>query len=83
MKRVCLGVLAVSAMALGIGLYLVPLGLVANPNLIELRQSPVLALLAFLKMGAGLTAVAYGIIAPIALLKRVLLVGSGLLLLFF
>ncbi len=73
---------AVSAMALGIGLYLVPLGMVANPNLIELRQSPVLALLAFLKMGAGLTAVAYGIIAPVALLRRVLLVGSGLLLLF-
>ena len=39
---------AFSAMALGLGLYLVPLGMIANPALIALADTPVAALLAAL-----------------------------------
>ena len=72
---------AVSAMALGIGLYLVPLGMVANPDLIALEYAPGKALLAAAKIGFGLSAIAYGVIAPLATWIRLLLPGCGFLLL--
>ena len=50
---------AVSAMALGIGLYLVPLGMVANPDLIALEHAPGKALLAATKTGFSLSAISY------------------------
>jgi len=48
---------AVRSMALGIGLYLVPLGMIASPALIGLASDPWAALAAFVKTGAGLAAV--------------------------
>ena len=72
---------AVSAMALGIGLYLVPLGMVANPDLIALEHAPGKALLAATKIGFSLSAIAYGVIAPLAVWIRLLLIGCGFLLL--
>ena len=42
------------AMTLGVGLYLVPLGLVANPSLILFAERPLLAIVAMLKIGLGL-----------------------------
>lgn len=53
---------AFTAMALGVGLYLIPLGIIANPAIIELRQAPLQAILTFLKIGIGLSAVSYGLI---------------------
>ena len=70
------------AMALGIGLYLIPLAMVANPQLIELFLSPVPALLVFFQVGAGLTAISYGIISPRPVLLRLLLTVIGLVALF-
>ena len=72
---------AVSAMALGIGLYLVRLGMVANPDLIALEHAPNKALLAATKMGFSLSAISYGVIAPLATWIRLLLIGCGFLLL--
>ena len=72
---------AVSAMALGIGLYLVPLGMVANPDLIALEHAPGKALLAATKIGFSLSAISYGVIAPLATWIRLLLIGCGFLLL--
>ena len=72
---------AVSAMALGIGLYLVPLGMVANPDLIALEHASGKALLAATKIGFSLSAISYGVIAPLATWIRFLLIGCGLLLL--
>ena len=72
---------AVSAMALGIGLYLVPLGMVADPDLIALEHAPGKALLAATKIGFSLSAIAYGVIAPLAAWIRLLLIGCGFLLL--
>ena len=45
---------ATQAMRLGLGLYLVPLAFVANPALLAVTQTPGLALLALLKVAAGL-----------------------------
>lgn len=72
---------AMSAMALGLGLYLVPLGMIANPALIELAAEPVTALLAMVKVGAGLAAISFGVIAPLNRLLRggLVLIGAALL----
>jgi len=53
---------AFTAMALGVGLYLIPLGIIANPLIISLADEPVLALLVFVKIAIGLSAVSYGLI---------------------
>ncbi|HAU41865.1 MAG TPA: TRAP transporter permease DctM/Q, partial [Gammaproteobacteria bacterium] len=72
---------AVSAMALGIGLYLVPIGMVVNDDLIRLEQAPLLALIAAVKTGLSLSAIAYGVISTLAAWIRLLLTGCGFLLL--
>jgi len=72
---------ALSAMALGLGLYLVPLGMVANPALIALSADPGAALLAAAKVGAALAAISFGVIAPLHwALRGVLVVAGGVLL---
>jgi TRAP transporter 4TM/12TM fusion protein len=73
---------AVSAMALGLGLYLIPLGMIANPALIELAATPGMALLAALKIGLALAFISFGVIAPKALRLRVALVVAGAVVLF-
>jgi hypothetical protein len=69
---------AFAAMALGLGLYLIPLGMIANPALIALADTPGLALLAALKVGLGLALVSFGVIAPKALWLKAVLVIAGL-----
>jgi TRAP-type uncharacterized transport system fused permease subunit len=73
---------ALSAMALGLGLYLIPLGMIANPALIRLAATPGLAVLAALKVGIGLALVSFGVIAPKALLLRGGLIIAGMAVLF-
>ncbi len=71
------------AMLLGIGLYLIPLGMIANDDLIRLADAPAAAFLAAVKIGLGLTAISYGIIAPKAVWFRATLCAGGLGLLFY
>jgi len=73
---------AVSAMALGLGLYLIPLGMIANPALIELAATPAMALLAALKIGLALAFISFGVISPKALWFRAMLVLAGTTILF-
>ncbi len=70
--------IAGSSMVLGIGLYLIPLAMVANPSIITLFSTPAVSLATFLKLGVSLGAVSYGIIAPTKTLLRLLLIGCGL-----
>jgi len=70
--------IAGNAMALGVGLYLIPLAMVANPALIKLFVTPLPALLVFTKVGISLAAVSYGIIAPKTVITRIALVLVGL-----
>ena len=72
---------AISGMALGVGLYLIPLGMVARPALIGLADAPVAALGAAVKIAAALAAVSFGLIAPWTLWLRMALVALGLALL--
>ncbi len=70
------------AMMLGIGLYLIPLSMVAHPQLIALFTSPVTALFCFVKIGISLGAVSYGLICPRSIWLRSILVVMGLTWLF-
>jgi TRAP transporter 4TM/12TM fusion protein len=70
------------SMALGLGLYFVPLGMVANQDLIELSTKPVAAVLMFLKIGVGLSAISYGIIAARSVVLRISLIIAGMIVLF-
>ncbi|HEY9095601.1 MAG TPA: TRAP transporter fused permease subunit, partial [Hydrogenophaga sp.] len=71
-----------TAMKLGIGLYLIPLGMIANPDLIALDAHPFWALLAMAKVGAGLALVSYGLIAARHWYRQWGFVVGGLVLLF-
>lgn len=73
---------AATAMLLGIGLYLIPLAIIANPALIQFETAPGVALLASLKTGVALYAISMGLIAPYGLIKRAIYVIAGFLLIF-
>ncbi|MEE3045963.1 MAG: TRAP transporter fused permease subunit [Pseudomonadota bacterium] len=66
-----------TAMALGVGLYIVPLAMIANASLIDLGNDPVWAIAAGLKVAVGLTAISFGLISPRAVVTRVALVCAG------
>ena len=68
-----------TAMALGVGLYLVPLGMVARPDLIALASAPGAAALAGLWMAAGLAGVSWLLIGRGRLPLRLLAGAAGLM----
>ncbi len=69
------------AMALGIGLYIIPLMLIHNRELIEIAQTPVAALVAFAKCAAGLTLLSRAVIAKRRAGVRIAQAAGGVLLL--
>ena len=73
---------AFTAMALGVGLYIIPLGMIANPAVIALEATPGLAVLAGLKLLLGLAAVSYGLISAWPAWLRIGLVAVGLAIIF-
>jgi TRAP transporter 4TM/12TM fusion protein len=73
---------ALTAMTLGVGLYIIPLALIANPALLTPANSPGPALLAFLKTGAGLALISYGLIGKYPLWKKTALFAAGLAIIF-
>ncbi|WP_148252588.1 TRAP transporter permease [Aidingimonas lacisalsi] len=73
---------AIRAMALGIGLYLIPLAMVANSDVIGLSQNLPAALLDAGKIGLGLVGISYGVIARRPAWLRLVLVTAGTALIF-
>jgi TRAP transporter 4TM/12TM fusion protein len=74
---------AVHAMMLGVGLYLIPLAMMADLSLIALGEQPLMALAALLRVGAGLYLVSSGLISRWqGTLMRIAKVGLGMLVLF-
>ena len=73
---------ALTAMALGVGLYIIPLGMVANPDILRLAEDPIAALIAMLRIAAGLMLVSYGLIGARRVLPTILMVGAGLAIVF-
>ncbi|MDW4498547.1 TRAP transporter fused permease subunit [Sulfitobacter sp. D35] len=71
-----------TAMALGVGLYVIPLGMVANPAVIALQTAPGAALLAFGKIGAGLACLSWALIGRAGLPLRAGLGVAGVALVF-
>ncbi|SIO53390.1 TRAP transporter, 4TM/12TM fusion protein [Rhodovulum sp. ES.010] len=71
---------AVTAMALGVGLYVIPLGMVANPDILALASAPAAALIAGLRLALGLGLLSWGLIGARGGLARVAsaLAGTGL-----
>jgi TRAP transporter 4TM/12TM fusion protein len=74
---------ALKAMALGVGLYLIPLGMISTPGLLALADEPLVAIAATIKVGLATTLVAYGLIAPGLIIKRAALIAAGLVILFY
>lgn len=67
---------AMTAMTLGVGLYLIPLGMIARPDLIRLAEAPGSALLAAALVGGGCVVISYALIG----LRRPVQKVAGLLL---
>ncbi len=69
---------ALTAMALGVGLYIIPLGMIANPAILGLRQEPVAALFALVQIAVGLGFISHGLIASRSGLHKSVYVALGL-----
>lgn len=73
---------AMTAMALGVGLYLIPLGMIARPDLIRLAEAPGAALLSAGLVGGGCIAISYAIIGVQRPLYRLAGLVLGMALIF-
>jgi len=72
------------SMLLGVGLFVLPLGFIANPWLLKLATHPGLALLASAKIGVGLWLISAALIRPLrGWWLRPLLLAAGLMVIFF
>ena len=70
---------SITSMSLGIGLYFIPLAMIANKSIIDLNTTFVFSILAFIKIAFGLTILSYSIISK----NNVILRLSGFLLSLF
>ena len=68
---------AMSAMAIGIGLYIIPVAMIIHPEIVTLNDF-VFALIFTLKIAAGMTVCSYGLISRLRFLERLGLVFLGL-----
>lgn len=68
---------AFTAMALGVGLYLIPLGMILHPKIIQIATDPVGALLAFIQLAVGLSVISMGLIGYKELVPKLLAIGVG------
>ena len=71
---------ALTAMSLGIGLYIIPIAMIINPQLIRLDETPLSALAAFFQVGAGLVFISHGVIARRGFCSKTVFIFIGLLL---
>lgn len=69
---------ALTAMALGLGLYIIPLAMIANPDLIRVSTSTTGALIAFAMIGVGLSCLSYALIGQTGWIRRIMLSAFGL-----
>ncbi|MEE9335622.1 MAG: TRAP transporter fused permease subunit [Granulosicoccaceae bacterium] len=70
------------AMLLGVGLYLIPLSMIASPALISPIETPIAAGLAFVKTLIALALISFGSIAPGSIFIRASLIAVGLFIMF-
>ncbi|HEX6956952.1 MAG TPA: TRAP transporter fused permease subunit [Ferrovibrio sp.] len=71
------------AMRIGLGLFLIPIGFVANPALMQIATAPGMALLAMVKIGLALALISYALIGDMrAWLRKAAAFAAGLALMF-
>ena len=70
---------AISAMALGVGLYVVPLGIISHPSLIAWWDYPLSAAISMAQMVAGLAILSFALIAPQPIWRRIFGLTVGLI----
>ncbi|MEQ9242941.1 TRAP transporter permease [Roseovarius indicus] len=68
---------ALTAMTLGVGLYLIPLGMVAAPQVTQMIETPIMAIVAALKIGAGLAAISFALVRRKSLALRGAAMAAG------
>lgn len=73
---------ALTAMSLGVGLYIIPLTMIANPSILEISSDPVSALVALVQIGLGLALISHALIGAFSLLRRAALGLAGFAILF-
>ncbi len=73
---------ALTAMALGVGLYIIPLGMIANPAIIQLGTNTSAALLAFIQIAIGLSLISYGLIGLKKVMYKIILLVAGVSVIF-
>ena len=73
---------ALTAMSLGVGLYLIPLALIANPEIIRLESEPLAALIAFVQLAVGLSVVSFGLIGYKTFISKFTAIGLGMVIIF-
>lgn len=73
---------ALTAMSLGVGLYVIPLTMVANPAIIAMASDPMAAVIALAQIALGLGLISYALIGAFAAMLRVAFAMAGVLVLF-
>ncbi len=73
---------ALTAMSLGVGLYIIPLALAADIALIQIADRPGAAILMALRTGIGLWLISRALISPDVGVLRFLMIGLGGLVIF-
>ena len=73
---------AISAMSLGIGLYIIPLGMIANPDILRLKSDAIGAGIAFFQLAFGLGCLSFGIISNYNGILRIGLCLTGFTIIF-
>lgn len=71
-----------SAMALGVGLYFIPLAMIRHPELTQLATTPFTSVFAALQISLALSLLGRGLISGTGLPIRLLLIAGGLALMF-
>ena len=73
---------SVTSMTLGLGLYFIPLGMVANQEILKLQSNTLSAIMSFLKIAVSLLSISYSIIKIKNILIKIPLFVFGLFILF-
>ncbi|MDC6453297.1 TRAP transporter large permease subunit, partial [Alphaproteobacteria bacterium] len=73
---------SITSMSLGIGLYFIPLAMIANDEIIKLDTESLYAIIAFVKVAISLVMLSYALITKSLIFFRLLAFGLGMVLMF-
>ncbi len=74
---------AKTALALGLGLYIIPVAMVRHPSLIDFANSPLLSILISIQIGVGLLFLSKGLIVKKLTINSIFLFTFGNIIIFF